>query len=263
MNKYRMIARNGLQDLLEYRVDFFSSFLFSLVPFAVNTMLWVAVAHNSSTFEMEVGEIISYYLIVLVTTNLSEANVASPVSKDIRVGELNKYLIKPCNYPLYRMMLDLPRKIVFTVMNLIPVSILCFLLRNYLVFDLSLLKVLMYCALICTGYLINFLLDFLIGCYSFYFSKINSLYSSMRVFRNILAGSIFPLSLLSTGWFNLLTKLPFAYSIFYPCSILLSNTYDTALLSILGLSVFWCFALALFCLVVWKSGLRHYSSFGG
>lgn len=263
MRKYYWILKNEMQNILEYRFNFISSFLFSLIPIGVNVLLWIAVTRNNASFEMSINEIVSYYTIILISSNLTDSNIASFVSKDIRLGDLNKYLIKPCNYSLYYMAKDIPSKLLFLIMNAIPLICLFTMLSTYLSFRLSISRFIMYCVLIGLGYMINFLIDLLIGFYSFYFSKINYFYSTIRVFRNIMAGSIFPLNLLPQQWFSFFSILPFSYVVFFPSSTILTNRYDGEILNILLGSVSWCIILLVLCVGVWKKGLNHYSAFGG
>ncbi|AEC02697.1 ABC transporter permease [Parasphaerochaeta coccoides] len=263
MRKYLIVLRNELVNLLEYRADFISSFLFSLVPFGVNTLLWIAVAKQNESFSMGINEVVSYYLIVLVTTNLTESRTVNNVSKDIRLGDLNKYLVKPCSYILYQLMIDLPRRLVFIVMNFIPIALLAIILRNYFDFYFSGVRIFYYLCFIGAGYVINFFIDLMIGFYSFYFTKVNAFYSSIRVFRNIMSGSIFPLNLLSSSWFSFLSLMPFAYSVFFPSSIFLNTLDDDNLAMYLVISIVWCIGLFLICLFLWDRGLKRYSSFGG
>ena len=67
-------------------------------------------------------------------------------------------------------MADLPERIVFIVMNFIPLILIYTFLHNYINLDLSLIKVFFFIIFLILGYLINFFIDFLIGLYSFYFS---------------------------------------------------------------------------------------------
>lgn len=263
MRKYYWVLKNEVQNTLEYRFNFISSFLFSLVPLCVNVLLWIAVAQNTNSFEMGINEIISYYFIILISSNLTESNIAPLISKDIRLGDLNKYLIKPCNYSLYYMAKDISSKILFIIMNVCPLIILFALLNRYLIFRISISRLIIYCILILLGYLINFLIDQLIGYYSFYFSKINYFYSTIKVFRNIMAGSIFPLNLLPQRWFSVFSILPFSYAVFFPSSIILTNRYDSEIWYIFLGAVIWSIILLGICIALWKKGLNHYSSFGG
>lgn len=53
MKKYFKIFKISLISYLEYRVNFVLSFLFSLVPFSVSVLLWVAVAKHSEFIKVK------------------------------------------------------------------------------------------------------------------------------------------------------------------------------------------------------------------
>lgn len=163
MRKYYWVFKSEIQNILEYRFNFLSSFLFSLVPLGVNVLLWITVSKNNSSFEMNIGEIISYYLIILVSSNLTEPSIVSQISKDIRLGDLNKYLVKPCNYSLYYLAKDIPSKLMFIAMNAFPIIVLFVLMNHHLVLTISFYRIAIYCIFIVFGYLINFLIDLLIA----------------------------------------------------------------------------------------------------
>ena len=67
MKKYFKIFKISLISYLEYRVNFVLSFLFSLVPFSVSILLWVAVAKHSEF--ITVKEVVSYYFVILIVKN--------------------------------------------------------------------------------------------------------------------------------------------------------------------------------------------------
>ena len=237
------------------------SFLFSLVPFSVSVLLWVAVAKHSEF--IKVKEVVSYYFVILIVKNITTTNSIIRFSDDIRLGELNKYLLKPYNYCFYNLMADLPERIVFIVMNFIPLILIYTFLHNYINLDLSLIKVFFFIIFLILGYLINFFIDFLIGLYSFYFSKVSSLYTSIKVLRNLSAGNIFPLLMLPAKIFLTLQFLPFMYTSYVPTMLLLERTSFDLILKNLFISVVWLTTLCLFSTILWKRGMKRYSAYGG
>ncbi len=261
MKKYFKIFKISLISYLEYRVNFVLSFLFSLVPFSVSVLLWVAVARHSEF--IKVKEVVSYYFVILIVKNITTTNSIIRFSDDIRLGELNKYLLKPYNYCFYNLMADLPERIVFTVMNFIPLILIYTFLHKYINLDLSLIKVFFFIIFLILGYLINFFIDFLIGLYSFYFSKVSSLYTSIKVLRNLSAGNIFPLLMLPAKIFITLQFLPFMYTSYVPIMLLLEETSFDLILKNLFISVAWLTILCLFSTILWKRGMKRYSAYGG
>ena len=261
MKKYFKIFKISLISYLEYRVNFVLSFLFSLFPISVSVLLWVAVARHSEF--IKVKEVVSYYFIILIVKNITTTNSIIRFSDDIRLGELNKYLLKPYNYCFYNLMADLPERIVFIVMNFIPLILIYTFLHNYINLDLSLIKVFFFIIFLILGYLINFFIDFLIGLYSFYFSKVSSLYTSIKVLRNLSAGNIFPLLMLPAKIFLTLQFLPFMYTSYVPTMLLLERTSFDLILKNLFISVVWLTILCLFSAMLWKRGMKRYSAYGG
>lgn len=176
MNAYYKVFKISLANQLEYRVNFISGFLFSLFPFTVNVLLWIAVSYQSKDMPFKADGIVSYYFLTLITYNITSTVSVFKISDDIRLGTLNQYLIKPYNYALYQLASDLPHRFIFIVMNAVPITVLYFLLQRYFVFTLSLWKALFFVLFLIAGYLINFLIDFLIALYSFFFACFFTLY---------------------------------------------------------------------------------------
>ncbi|SQD08353.1 ABC-type uncharacterized transport system, permease component [Fusobacterium necrophorum subsp. necrophorum] len=127
-------------------------------------------------------------------------------------------------------------------MNSLPLALIYFLLKDKMSLKLSGIKILFFLLFLMFGYLINFLIDFLIALYSFYFSRVTSLYTSINVFRNISAGVIFPLVVLPKSFFNILKNMPFMYTNYVP-TMLLIEEFDTGEIfrNFLNLSVGFCY----------------------
>lgn len=263
MKKYYNIFKCALMNQLEYRVNFISSFLFSLFTFSVNTLLWLAVVKNNNTVPLAANEIISYYFVTLIVSNMTSTISIYKISDEIRLGDLNKHLLKPYNYAIYQLMLDLPKRIVFIFMNALPLYFIYFLLKDRINLKLSGVKFLFFIFFLVFGYLINFLVDFLIALYSFYFSKVTSLYTSINVFRNISAGVIFPLVVLPKTFFNILKNMPFMYTNYIPTILLIENFNIDEIFRNLLKSFSWFLLLWIVCIITWKKGLKKYSSYGG
>lgn len=148
-------------------------------------------------------------------------------------------------------------------MNAVPITVLYFVLQRYFVIRLSVWKIIFFAIFLVTGYLINFLIDFLIALYSFYFSRVSSLYTSIRVLKNISAGIVFPLVLLPKSVFTFLQNTPFVFISYIPVTLLLDDVpMHTALFSLCK-AFGWITTLSILCATVWKRGMKIYSAYGG
>lgn len=260
---YYKIFKTGLASQLEYRINFITSFLFSLIPFAANALLWIAAAHQNKRMTVNINGIISYYFVILIVSNITSTSSVAEISEDIRLGGLNKHLLKPYNYASYKLVLELPKRFIFIVMNFIPLMLIYIFLNKYIELKLSAVKILCFILLSISGYLINFLFDFFISLCGFYFSKVASLYNSIRVIKNIFSGAVFPLMLLPDSVFKFLTILPFAYINYFPADVLLNEVFLNVITGRAIKSFVWILVLTLICMLLWKKGLRKYSAYGG
>lgn len=263
MQKYFEIFKTALSNQLEYRINFISSFIFSLIPFGVNTLLWLAVAIKNGSMLLGINEIISYYFVTLIVSNITLTSSVFKISDDIRLGELSKYIIKPYNYTLYQLMINMPQRIIFITMNGIPILIIYGLLSKYICFSLNVEKIFMAIILLLVGYLINFLIDFFIALYSFYFSRVSSLYTSLKVIRNIFAGVIFPLVMLPSDILYIFKILPFAYTSYIPTMFLIKEIPVKIALEQMITGLIWLLVLIMGTTALWKKGIKKYCAFGG
>lgn len=263
MRKYFEIFKIALSNQLEYRANFISSFLFSLVPFGVNTLLWLAVTVKNNDLLLGMNGVISYYFITLIVSNITSTSSVFKISDDIRLGELSKYMIKPYNYVLYQLMVDMPQRIIFITMNAIPILMIYAILSKYMCFSLNIGRILMMTMLLIVGYLINFFIDFSIALYSFYFSKVSSLYTSLKVIRNIFAGVVFPLIMLPSNILSIFKILPFAHTSYIPTIFLIEDISFRTALEQMIIGFIWLCVLIINSMRLWEKGIKKYSAFGG
>ena len=263
MQKYFKVFKIALSNQMEYRANFISSFLFSLISFGVNTLLWLAIAIKNNNMLLGIDGIISYYFVTLIVSNITSTSSVAKISDDIRLGELSKYIIKPYNYTLYQLMVDMPQRIIFITMNLIPILIIYTTLYKYMCFSINIEKLFMMLLLLIVGYLINFFIDFSIGLYSFYFSKVSSLYTSLKVVKNIFAGIVFPLIMLPPDVLSVFKILPFAYISYIPTMFLIQNISIEIILEQMVIGTIWLLTLIISSVILWKKGIERYCAFGG
>ena len=87
MKTYLKIINLSFQNQMEYKLNFIMTFIYRLFPFAINILVWLSVS-NTSHFLMSKSEIITYYMIGLVTSNLVVCSIQNEISDDIRNGTI-------------------------------------------------------------------------------------------------------------------------------------------------------------------------------
>ena len=93
---YRCIFSMGMQKAMTYRADFFLSLISCVFPIIMQAYLWTALFKvgaadtNGYTYE----QMILYTLLAGVTSRIVSTGFELDVAKDIKNGELSRYLVK-------------------------------------------------------------------------------------------------------------------------------------------------------------------------
>lgn len=100
MYKYWLFARYGMQELLIYRLSFFSWFFVELLSALMVVYIWLSVyAQGGVIGDYTLRQIVLYYVfsrivgMIVITDDLTFR-----VSDDILTGKLINNILKPINY---------------------------------------------------------------------------------------------------------------------------------------------------------------------
>ena len=189
--------------------------------------------------------------------------LASDVAKDIRDGELRKYLLQPVDYLTYCLVLRGAHKSVYFVMAAAPYALVFWLCREYLpawptgpMLGLSLVTLVL-------TFFLGFAINMIIGLLAFWFLEVGSFLHLLMIVQYFLGGHMSPLSLLPDPIRDVVTWLPFAYETYYPTIILLQQLDPDQIVGVLATQVLWVIVLSLLARWAWSRGLRRYAAFGG
>src|SRR5437016_1581565 len=146
-------------ERLVYRADFFVATLFRFLPLLATFLLWEAVYAGSGQDEIAGftrNRMIAYLLLVQISRMFSSMpGLAGGIARDIRDGNLKKYLLQPIDMLWYLLSYRGAHKLAYIATTALPYALLFFLFRD--VFD-ELPGPLTWLA-----YLASLLLAFLIG----------------------------------------------------------------------------------------------------
>ena len=105
MSSYRCVFIMGVERALEYRVSFFLSMLSAVFPILIQTTMWnYLYGHTdaAAVFGYEQGQILLYTLLATIVSQLAGTGFEGEMNEDIKMGGLNKYLVRPVDYKWYR-----------------------------------------------------------------------------------------------------------------------------------------------------------------
>jgi ABC-2 type transport system permease protein len=266
------IFRIALEERLAYRGDFALGTLMRFLPVVTQIFLWWAIfdsvsggAASGTMVGYTFNNMIVYYLLSMLGRAFSSMpGLASNVAKQIRDGEIKKYLIQPIDMIGFLLLARAAHKVAYYTVATLPFALLFFLCRGYftdgwpepsviIAFVLSLLM----------AFALGFLMDLCIGLIGFWFLEVSSLLFVYMLLNFFLSGHMFPLDLLPSPWNELVQFLPFKYLAYFPAAVFLGKVPAESLWNEIALEFAWLVALTIAARVLYARGLRRYSGYGG
>jgi ABC-2 type transport system permease protein len=262
MKKYYINARNNFQSNLVYRFSTYTNFVSMVVIFLFSFYLWRAVYSTgqqigSYTFK----EMISYYLVLnfifLTTKNIG---VSWTVGDEIRYGEINNNLLKPFSYFGYTLSWAVGRLAFCLAAYTVVYAFLFVIFRNYISITTDLKTVLIFIVLALLGFLINFLIAYIVGLTAFWLGVVMGLSFATMSITSFLEGGYVPLDILPGYISKIGNFLPFQYVVYTPISFFTNRiSFSWELVFV---PVGWIIILYVLATYIFNKGVKRYEGFG-
>jgi len=267
--KYLKILRISLVERLAYRADFFLTTFFRFLPLITTFLLWEAIYEGSRKDEIAGftrDNMIAYLLLVQISRMFSSMpGLSTGIARDIRDGNLKKYLLQPIDMLWYLLSYRGAHKLAYIATTALPYAVLFFLFRHVFHSFPDALTLLAYFVSLVLAFLIGFFFEACIGIVGFWIMEVTSLMYIINVLNFFVSGQMFPLELLENYPFVIRTLelLPFQYLAYFPAMVFLGKKQGLDLILGLAIEAGWAIALILLSRWLFRLGLRHYSAFGG
>jgi ABC-2 type transport system permease protein len=258
MRKYAAVFIAEWEHQLTYRLNFFLWRLRNILRVLMTLFLWLGL------FRTNTHPIITYvFLVLLIQSFILSSPSGDHVGGEIGSGEISNYLVKPISYVWYWFTRDLANKVLNLGFAFFEFFLLWTVIRPDLHLRLSPEQFLGFVVSIIAAVFIYFFLNLSTRFVSFW-SPENTWGLSFFVIILIetLSGLIFPLDLLPDWAFSLVQFTPFPYLVYFPISIILGRLTGFPLLFVLLQSFAWGFVLYFLSNLIWKRGMKNYSSEG-
>ncbi|MEZ6135997.1 MAG: ABC-2 family transporter protein [Pirellulaceae bacterium] len=268
-----MIFRIALEERLAYRGDFALGTLMRFLPIVTQIFLWWAVFDSIGNQGAEQGrlvgysfhDMVAYYLLSMLGRAFSSMpGLASSVAKQIREGEIKKFLIQPIDMIGFMLLGRAAHKVAYYTVSTLPFALVFYLCRGYFTSGWPDAEVLVaFVISLAFAFLLGYFMDLCIGLIGFWFLEVSSLLFVYMLLNFFLSGHMFPLDLLPKPWNTLVDILPFKYLAYFPAAIFLGKVERGELWQQVGLEAAWLLGLIVLSRLLYARGVRRYSGFGG
>ncbi|MFO0921570.1 MAG: ABC-2 family transporter protein [Pirellulales bacterium] len=267
------ILRIALEERLVYRGDFALGTLMRFLPIITQIFLWWAIFDSlqaqSTPDSRLVGysfpDMVAYYLLTMLGRAFSSMpGLASGIAKQVREGEIKKFLIQPVDMLGFLFLGRVAHKLAYYSVAFLPFALVFFLCRGYFVQGWpDVTHLLAFIASLIMGFVIGFFLEACIGLIGFWLLEVSSLLFVYMLFSFFLSGHMFPLDMIPAPWSYVVNLLPLKYLAFFPAAVFLGKVGDDRLMVELGLEFGWMVFFIVLARIMYARGVRRYSGFGG
>ncbi len=267
------ILRICLEERLVYRGDFALGTLMRFLPIVTQIFLWYAVFQSYGQQELagyRYDQFVAYYLLTMLSRAFSSMpGLASGITRQIREGEIKKYLIQPVDLLGFLLLSRVAHKLAYYSVAIGPFALVYFLCRSYF-YDLppqaathSASTLVAFVASLIMGFLLGYFLEACVGLIGFWWLEVSSLLFVYMLLNFFLSGHMFPLDMLPGSWRLIVGVLPLQYLAYFPAAVFLGKVAGWELVRGLCIEAAWVLVFIMLSRVMLHRGLKRYSGFGG
>jgi ABC-2 type transport system permease protein len=256
-----------IAERLAYRGDFVLGTTMRFLPIVTQIFLWTAVFASAGSSQM-VGytrnDVVAYYLLTMVARAFSSMpGLASGVARQIRDGEIKKFLIQPIDLIGFSLVARAAHKLVYYAVAIGPFAFVFFLCRDYFRGWPAAEYLAAFLLSLALSFLLGFFLELCLGLAGFWTLEISSLLFVYMLFNFFFSGHMFPLEVLPEPWETWVGYLPLKYLAYFPAVVFLEKIPAEQLWREMFLQAAWVVFFALLSRRLMQAGFRRYSGYGG
>ena len=168
---------------------------------------------------------IAYYLLTMISRAFSSMpGLAGGIARDIRDGDVKKFLIQPIDMLGFLLLYRVAHKLVYYVVAAAPFALVFYLCRGYFrrlarrpdVRWPSWPSLVM-------SFLLGFFLEATLGMFGFWFLEVNSLLFVYMLLSFFFSGHMFPIDMLPGVWGTIVKQMPLQYLAYFPAAVFLGK----------------------------------------
>jgi ABC-2 type transport system permease protein len=255
------LLRIGFADAVAYRAEMLVWVLATTMPL-VMLALWTTVAAGSPIGRYGQPQFTAYFLATFIVRQITGSWVFYEITFEVRNGTLAMRLLRPV-HPLLAYACEGIAAMPMRFAVSIPVALVALAVvgRSAMTHDPVLWA--LWVVSVTGAWLITLLVNFVIGCMSFFVESSMKLMDAWLVFFFVLSGYLIPVDLFPPALRTLVDWLPFRYQIGLPVELMTGAHDHSRAIALLGAQWAWVALGLVATSVLWRRGLRQFASYGG
>lgn len=240
-------------------------FLIALLNPITYFLFWSgAYAGNQTVFaQWNLSSIATYYFLLVIAGSLLIVHIEEDVAyRDIQLGGLSQFLLKPLPYILLKFFDELPWRIIQAFFGVIIFVAFWILFGSFVTLAHTAPAIFFAVSIAFCGYMISFLFKMIVGISALWFTDYSGLQQLVEAVILIFAGMLMPLEFLPNGIQQIAYASPFSYIIYFPVLAFQGKLTLIESIRTIGIQIIWIVLLAGMYQLMWKKGIRLFTGLG-
>lgn len=262
MRTYIEFSIKKFQNKMTYRLDFFMGVVNTFITILVYLCIYKALYGNRTEVDgITFAMVATNFVISLGLSSAFEYNEMFLQDK-IKSGNIANELLKPVNF-MFRLLAENVGEGVFKIIFHFLPALLFTMLYTDLLMPASVGHLLLMFVSIALGYLILWLIGFIVQSWSFWIFSVWGIMTIKNVIIKILSGTLLPIWFMPSFLRKVIAFTPFESIYFTPIQIYLGEVQGMELAMKLGVQVLWIIVLWMIAQAFWKCGVKKLVVQGG
>lgn len=259
---YATLTKIAVLTQLQYPVANYFYMIGMIAEPVIYLVVWstVARAQGGQVGGYTPGRFAGYYIAWTLVRNMNIVFTPYGWEQRIRQGRLAMELMRPLHILHIDVAYFMGWKIVVIILWLPLALFLSLVFKPE--FELTLPGIVVFFAAIWGAYLIRTMALSLLGMITFWTTRVSAIYELYFAVELLLSGRLVPMSLMPDWVQRLASFMPFQWTFGFPIESLVGDMTPPQLLTGLGTQVFWIVFGTLLVNIVWRFGIRRFSSVG-
>ncbi|ADB30849.1 protein of unknown function DUF990 [Kribbella flavida DSM 17836] len=254
----RVLTVHEVRIMLHYRWWLALMQIGNVIPPCVSLLVWHGAIDQGATPPVSSTYLTSYLVLVSVVNMLTSSWTSGFLAAGIRLGGLNRWLVRPCSTHLASLANNAAEKFLKLGLLLPPVVVLGLVFRDDLSLPGSWSRWILFTVALVLAATMTFAFDVVVGSLAFWLEDIAAINRLRFLLARLLSGALIPLALFPAALQPFLAAQPFRFLVSFPLEVLLGTAEATGFLLQAG----WFVVLVGGAVVVWRLGLRNYQGAG-
>jgi len=229
MNYFFAFIVQAFKEATKSRFSFFVNMLGKIIFFIINFYLWQAIFGYDGREVingLRMEETINYMLFISIMNGIVHTHIHGKVMMDVKEGTIATKLLKPLDYGLQHLAINLGKSSFVAFSEIIPSIIIAAIFFNFRLYGLF--YFLISVASFFFSLMLNFFIDLNVSLVNFKFiDTYHAVGFIKNVFKNIFSGEFFPLNFFPQVFQGIFKFLPTTYMIYTPVMIYLGKLSAT------------------------------------